>query len=208
MNERERLERVEQIFHSALERDAAGRAEFVRRECGSDNELRQRVESLLECDRGTLPIDGPVPPEPHVRSFGRYRVISKLGEGGMGTVYLARDTELNRDVALKTLPPVFAIDAERRRRFLREARAASALSHPNIVPVYDFGHEGDVDYFVMEYMHGKPLDRLIPRTGLKLKEALGYAMPIARALQAAHQAGIVHRDVKPANVIVDETRCA
>ena len=99
---------------------------------------------------------------------------------------------------------MFAVDAERKRRFLREARAASSLSHPNIVPVYDFGQEGEVEYFVMEYVRGKPLDRLIPRTGLKLDEALDYAIPIANALQAAHEAGIVHRDVKPGNVIVDD----
>ena len=204
MSEREEWEWVEQIFHSALGLDPIARAEYVRRECGDNHELRRRVESLLESDKGTSPIDRPLGAEPLGRSFGRYRLISKLGEGGMGTVYLARDTQLNRDVAIKTLPPAFAVDAARQRRFLREARAASALSHSNIVPVHDFGQEGGIDYYVMEYVRGKPLDRLIPRTGLKLDEALGYAIPIARALEAAHEAGIVHRDVKPANVIVDE----
>ncbi len=201
---REPWERVEQLFHSALELDPSSRAEYLMRECGGDDDLRRRVESLLGRDNATSPIDHPITSEPVSRSFGRYRLLSKLGEGGMGTVYLARDTQLNRDVALKVLPPVFAADAERKRRFLREARAASSLSHPNIVPVHDFGEEGEVEYFVMEYIRGKPLDRLIPRTGLKLDEALDYAIPIASALQAAHEAGIVHRDVKPGNVIVDE----
>lgn len=204
MDERKRWQRVEQIFHAALERDASARADYVRRECAGDDKLRERVEALLKCDNETSPIDRAVQAEPPECSFGRYRLISKLGEGGMGAVYLARDTQLNREVAIKTLPLVFAIDAERRRRFLREARAASALSHPNIVPVYDFGRERDVEYYVMEYVSGKPLDRLIPRTGLKLEEALAYAIPIAGALQAAHEAGIVHRDIKPANIILDE----
>ncbi len=202
MHDADRWHRVEQMFHSALELDPAARDEYLMGKCGGDHNLRRRVESLLARDEAASPIDHSISPESAVRSFGRYRVLSNLGEGGMGTVYLARDTQLNRDVALKVLPPVFAIDAERRRRFIREARAASSLSHPNIVPVYDFGEEGGVEYFVMEYIPGKPLDRLIPRTGLKLDEALDYAIPIASALQAAHEAGIVHRDIKPGNVMV------
>src|SRR4051812_21794093 len=132
MPDDERWHRVEQMFHSALELDPAARAEYLTGECGGDHDLRRRVESLLGHDDAASPIDHPITPEAVVRSFGRYRVLSKLGEGGMGTVYLARDTQLNRDVALKVLPPVFAIDVERRRRFIREARAASSLSHPNI----------------------------------------------------------------------------
>ena len=193
------------MFHSALELDPAARAEYLKRECGGDQDLRRRVESLLERDNATSPIDHPMTSEPVSRSFGRYRLLSKLGEGGMGAVYLARDTQLNRDVALKILPP-------RVRRRCRTKTALPAGGSRGIVAqpsehrsrVYDFGQEADVEYFVMEYIRGKPLDRLIPRTGLKLDEALDYAIPIASALQAAHEAGIVHRDVKPGNVIVDE----
>jgi len=155
MNDRERLARVEEIFHAAVEFQGAARAEYVRRECGGDGELQRRVESLLEADTGTLPVERPVGLELPVQSFGRYRLISKLGDGGMGAVYLARDTDLNRNVALKTLLPAFALDVERKRRFLREARAASALNHPNIVSIYDFGHESDIDFYVMEYVPGK-----------------------------------------------------
>lgn len=96
--------------------------------------------------------------------IGPYEVLSKLGAGGMGEVYLARDTRLERRVAIKVLAPGFAADAERKRRFVREAKAASALNHPNIVTIHDFGTDGKIDYLVMEYVPGKALDRIIPPT--------------------------------------------
>jgi serine/threonine protein kinase len=174
----------------------------VRQQCSGDEELRRRVESLIECDEGPSLLDDPGPEHP--QEFGRYRIVSKLGEGGMGIVYLARDTQLNREVALKTVAPVLALSEEQRQRFLQEVRSASLVNHPNIVPIYDFGQKEGIAYYVMAYVRGKPLDRLIPLTGLKIEEALTYAIPVAGALNAAHCAGIIHRDVKPANVIVDE----
>ncbi len=135
-------------------------------------------------------------------SESRYTVLEKLGEGGMGVVYKARDSRLNRLVAIKVLPPELVEDAERKRRFAQEARAASALNHPNIVTVYDVAAESGRDCIVMEYVEGRSLDRIIPRQGLPLGEALGYAIQIADALVAAHAKGIVHRDLKPGNVIV------
>lgn len=136
------------------------------------------------------------------QTLDRYRIESILGEGGMGIVYQARDTELNRVVAIKVLAPDRVADTDRVRRFVREARAASALNHPNIVTVFDIRHDAGVDFIVMEYLEGATLDRLIPATGMPLPRALRYAIDIAGALAAAHDAGIVHRDLKPLNVIV------
>src|ERR1035437_6439745 len=120
----------------------------------------------------------------------------------MGVVYKARDSHLKRFVALKVLPPEKVTDAERKRRFVLEARSASALSHPNIVTVYDIDQSEGVDFIAMEYVEGKTLGELIGRNGLKLSEALKYAIQIADALATAHAAGIVHRDLKPGNVMV------
>jgi len=133
-----------------------------------------------------------------------YQILEKLGEGGMGVVYKARDTRLDRLVALKFLPPERVADPERKRRFIREARAASGLNHPNIITIHDIASERGVDFMVMEYVAGKALDRLIPRKGLRLNEALKYAVEMADALAAAHAAGIVHRDVKPSNFMLTE----
>ena len=131
---------------------------------------------------------------------GPYEVVEKLGEGGMGVVYKARDTRLKRMVALKFLSDGNS-DANGRRRFLREAQAASALNHPNIVSIFDLGEEADAVFLVMEYIEGKSLARLIPKTGLPLDTALSYARQICDALRVAHEAGIVHRDLKPGNVM-------
>ncbi len=134
---------------------------------------------------------------------GRYEILEKLGEGGMGVLYRARDTRLSRTVALKLLRSDTLDDPERRARFVREARAASALNHPNIVTVYDIDETPDgSDCITMEYVEGRSLDRVIAAGPLPLDEALRYAGDVLRALAAAHAAGIVHRDVKPANVML------
>jgi len=136
------------------------------------------------------------------QTVSHYEVLERIGEGGMGVVYKARDTLLGRLVALKTLPSGGPADPERRARLLREARAASALHHPNIVAVYDLLHHEGSDVIVMELVTGRTLDRAV--TGKPLREVLGYARQIADALARAHAAGIVHRDLKPSNVMVDE----
>jgi len=140
--------------------------------------------------------------------LGHYRIESKLGEGGMGVVWKARDIDLNRFVALKVLPPEKLGDPDRRRRFVQEAKAASALNHPNIITIYDISRTGPeehaADFIAMEFVNGKALDQLIPRKGLRLNEVLKYAIQVADALAAAHGAGIVHRDLKPGNVMVNE----
>ncbi|MBS1826760.1 MAG: serine/threonine-protein kinase [Acidobacteria bacterium] len=136
--------------------------------------------------------------------LGQYQLLEKIGAGGMGDVYKARDTRLNRIVAIKVLPPHKVANEDRKRRFIQEAQAASALQHPNIVVIHDINAENGVDYMAMEYIAGKTLDERIPRQGMRLGEALKIAIPIADGLAKAHAAGIIHRDVKPANIIVGD----
>ncbi len=131
-----------------------------------------------------------------------YRIIEKIGEGGMGVVYKALDTHLDRAVAVKVLPPEKVADPERKRRFVQEAKAASALNHPNIITVYDIASADGLDFIVMEYVDGQTLDRLVGRRGMKLENALDCAVQIADGLARAHAAGIVHRDLKPSNILV------
>jgi serine/threonine protein kinase len=119
------------------------------------------------------------------QTFLHYRILEKIGEGGMGLVYKAQDTHLDR-----------------KQRFVQEAKAASSLNHPNIIVVHDIASDRGLDFIVMEYVEGKTLDQLIGRKGLKLNEALGYAVQIADGLAKAHAAGIVHRDLKPTNIMI------
>jgi Tol biopolymer transport system component/predicted Ser/Thr protein kinase len=138
------------------------------------------------------------------QTFLHYRIQEKIGEGGMGAVYKAQDTHLDRLVAVKVLPHDKMADLERKQRFVQEAKAASSLNHPNIVVVHDIASDRGLDFIVMEYIEGKTLDQLIGRKGLRLAEALGYAAQIADGLAKAHAAGIVHRDLKPTNIMVTE----
>ena len=134
--------------------------------------------------------------------LGAYEILGFVGAGGMGEVYRARDPRLGRDVAIKVLPADRVADEGRRRRFVQEAQAASALNHPHIITIYEIDTADGHDFIVMEYVRGKSLDALIPRQGMRLSEALRIAIPVADALAAAHARGIIHRDLKPANVIV------
>jgi Tol biopolymer transport system component/predicted Ser/Thr protein kinase len=135
--------------------------------------------------------------------FSHYQIIEKLGEGGMGVVWKARDTRLNRLVAIKTLPAGKLADEDRQRRFIQEAQAASALNDPNIVTIYDIASENGTDFIAMEYVEGKTLDQFIPKRGMRVGEILRYATQISGALAKAHAAGIVHRDLKPGNIMVN-----
>jgi serine/threonine protein kinase/Tol biopolymer transport system component len=134
--------------------------------------------------------------------IGTFEVIAPLGAGGMGEVYRARDPRLGREVAIKVLPAERLSDSTRRARFVQEARAASALNHPHIVTIHEIESADGIDFIVMELVPGRTLDSLIPKSGMRLGEALRLAIPIADALAAAHARGIVHRDLKPANVMV------
>src|SRR5436190_8525513 len=139
------------------------------------------------------------------RTLSHFEILEKLGEGGMGVVYKARDTQLNRFAALKLLPPDKMVHPERRRRFMQEARAASSLSHPNIVTIYEISQADGADFIAMEFVAGRTLDQLIPRGGMKVTEALRIAVQVAEGLTCAHAAGIVHRDLKPSNIIVGDS---
>lgn len=207
----ERWQQIEKLYHAVLQLPAEERERYL---SAADESLRSDVESLLR--NGDKPglLDGRAievaaqqyvsveSPDLTERKLGRYEVISRLGAGGMGVVYRARDTRLNRDVALKVLPPASIADPERKRRFVQEARAASALNHPNIVDVHDIDQIDGIDFITMEYVSGKTLTEVIGHKGLLAAQALAYAIQIAGALAAAHAAGIVHRDLKPGNVMV------
>ena len=139
------------------------------------------------------------------RVVSHYQFLEKLGAGGMGDIYKAHDARLNRFVAVKVLSSANAGDPERRRRFIQEAQAASGLNHPNIITIYDIVNEPEGDYMVMEYVSGKTLVDVIPKGGLRPPQALKYGVQMADALSAAHAAGIVHRDIKPGNVMVTDS---
>jgi eukaryotic-like serine/threonine-protein kinase len=213
----DRWEQIEKICHAALDLEEAQRADFLKAACAGNEELRREVESLLQFDsRGDRFIEQPAlevaaqmiaqekPKSLLGQQLGSYQILSLLGTGGMGVVYKARDTRLKRSVAIKVLPGNQVSDPERKRRFIQEARAASALNHPNIITIYDVGSEGGIDFVVMEYVAGKTLDQLIPRKGLRVNETIKLAIQMADALAKAHSAGIIHRDLKPSNVMVTD----
>ena len=204
----ERWSRIQDLYERAQKIDESERTGFLDEVCAGDADLRREVESLLGyaaeaenfMEAAPSAADSDVLPEG--RELGAYRIVSLLGAGGMGKVYLAKDTRLGRTVAVKVLAHEKVADAERKRRFLQEARAASALNHPNIVTLYDIASDSGIDFLVMEYIEGESLHKRIPRRGLPINQALSYATQIVSALAAAHAAGIVHRDIKPANVVV------
>src|SRR5438094_5701693 len=135
-------------------------------------------------------------------TLGHYRIVRSLGRGGMGEVYAAEDTRLNRVVALKVLPADLAADPDRLKRFQREAQAVAALNHPNVVTIHSVEEAGGTPFLTMELVDGTPLDARIPRRGLELAPLLQLAVPLADAVGAAHERGVVHRDLKPSNIMV------
>jgi serine/threonine protein kinase len=138
------------------------------------------------------------------KTLAHYEILEKIGSGGMGEVFRARDTKLGREVALKILPAEMAADPERLRRFEREAKAVAALNHPNIVTIHSVEHAGGLHFLTMELVEGKTLAEQIPRRGLPLTRILELAVPLADAVSAAHERGITHRDLKPANIVIGE----
>jgi serine/threonine protein kinase len=211
----ERWQQIEKVYYAARECDASRRAAFLDEACAGDEELCREVESLLASDDQAgdflaMPALKVAADEIAAeqdqsllgRQVGHYRILSLLGAGGMGEVYLAEDMQLGRKIALKLLPKEFTQDRERLYRFEREARAASALNHPNIITIFEIGRVNDIYFIATEFIDGQTLRQRIRSALVKTGEALDVAMQVASALVTAHRAGIVHRDIKPENVMV------
>jgi serine/threonine protein kinase/Tol biopolymer transport system component len=209
-----RWKQIEALYNSSLEMEASDREDFLAVACASDDELRQEVLSLLSSAECTdsflgepvlslgLALIGNDHESLAGKKIGRYKLLELLGRGGMGEVYLTLDPRLNRRIALKLLPAGIDIDRERVRRFEQEARAASAISHPNVAHIYEIGEEQGQLYITMEYVNGLTLRQALKQGPLEVFKALDVATQIASALAAAHEAGVVHRDIKPENIML------
>jgi eukaryotic-like serine/threonine-protein kinase len=211
----DRWNKINEVFATWLDLQDEHRNKFLIDACGSDQDLRNEVEHLIDAhlQSGAF-IETPIFKEAAKaiaaeenllqigRQIGVYKILKEIGRGGMGEVYLAEDTRLDRKVALKILPPDMAIDHERMRRFMREAKAASAIDHPGIVHIYEINQSGSVHFIAMQYIEGQTLQSLLNGKPLSIQEFLNYAVPLTDAISAAHARGITHRDLKPANVMI------
>ena len=201
--------KIDELFAAAQAQPAEERAAFLERACGDDHELRTELESLLRAaTAGKSFLEHPaaaLPDQPALKpgdKLGAFEIVERIGRGGMGEVYRAHDPRLNRDVAIKVLPPDFARDPERLHRFQHEARAASALNHPNIVTVHEAGTTNGISWMATELVEGRSLRQVLAKGALPPRKAVGIAAQVADGLAAAHAAGIVHRDLKPENVML------
>lgn len=210
----ERWEQVSRIFKSAIELNAAEREVYLQNECGPDESLRHEVAKLIQSHQKasaenfinaspfTSDSEGSERTLSEGQELGPYQVIKHLGTGGMGEVYLAKDTRLERRVALKVLSSELARDKRRMQRFQQEARMASSLNQPNILTVFEFGEVDSHNFLATEYIDGETLRHHLREEPLRLAEILEISMQILAALDAAHEANIVHRDIKPENVML------
>ena len=213
--DRKRWNKIDELLEAALDVSPGSREELLERRCEGDPSMKRELERLLEAhDRAgefieSPPVDeikalfGVEPDDPLIgRSLLHYKVLSRIGTGGMGKVYLAQDSRLGRNVALKVLSSSSTQDNDQVRRFQYEAFAASALNHPNILTIYEVGEEADLHFIATEFVEGETLRAVLRGGPIPAPEALELANQIAGALAAAHAAGIVHRDVKPANIML------
>jgi serine/threonine protein kinase len=211
----EQYQRIGELYYAALELAPEARPHFLTVECGKDEVLRREVESLIAArEQADGFVAGKVAGlvaemadrqerQSQVgQNISHYQVLSLLGAGGMGEVYLAQDSLLERKVALKLLPSAFTNNQERLRRFKKEARSVSSLNHPNILTIFDVGVDRDIHFIATEFIDGQSLRERLSGRPLELGEALDFAIQIASALTAAHEAGIIHRDIKPENVML------
>lgn len=212
---REQWRRVEQIYVDAVERDGEARATLLAEACGADATLRRDVESLLAraphvgafLETPALEVAATLLADPSAdglvgRTVGPYVIEGWVGSGGMGDVYRARDRTLNRLVALKVLPEVFATDRDRLARFTREAQVLASLNHPNIAAIHGFEQADGIEALALEFVDGPTLASRIAHGPLPMDEAWPIARQLAEGLEAAHEQGVVHRDLKPSNVAV------
>ena len=207
--------RIEELFHQALQIEPGKRNAFVAEVHSTDPDLGRELESLLEAhSQDKSLIDSPAyeaaadliaESETQIithRKLGRYLVLGPIGKGGMGEVFIADDPQLGRKVALKLLPAALTANKDRMRRFIQEARAASALNHPNILTIHEIGESEGTHFIATEFIEGDTLRKRLSRGRLPLNEVLDIAIQAASAIEAAHSAGIVHRDIKPENVML------
>ncbi len=208
-------EKIERLFNEAIAVPVDKRVSYVEQVCGADDNLRFEVVSLLEADKGSdeileqtvFPLIAQLLEDDFSEllkksDFASYKLKRLLGKGGMGAVFLAEDTRLRRLVAVKVLPPALAQDQQSLSRFRQEAQAASALSHPNIAHIYEFGETNGRLFLAMEYVAGQTVRELIKEKAILGSLALSIAKQVALALISTHERGIIHRDIKPENIIV------
>ena len=210
----DRWQQITGIFQAALEHPTDERPAFVDERCAGDEELRREVEEMLNSheqasrfiEEPAMAVAARLAPKDADSLVGKliahYQVLSLLGAGGMGEVYLAEDTRLGRRVALKLLPEDLATNERRVTRFQQEARAASNLNHPNILTIHEIGEVDSRHFIATEFIDGETLRQRLNREPLELDMVLHVASEIASALAAAHAAGIIHRDIKPENVMI------
>lgn len=211
----ERHQEIGRLYHRVLELEPGERSAFLAQACEGDEGLRREVESLVAShdqpatflERGAFGAAVNLLTDEQVefsagQRISQYEIIAPLGAGGMGEVYLANDTKVGRRVALKLLPSYFTRDQQRVQRFKQEAQAVVALNHPNIVTIYDIGQDKDTHFIVTEFIEGETLRQRAGNRGLKLSETIEVAIQVTSALVAAHGAGVVHRDIKPDNIML------
>ena len=210
-----RFQTIEEIFLAALEQEPDQVSAFLDTACEGDVVLRREVEALLASDQragrfietssvglATKVIQNQQADSLVGRTIGHYKISESIGKGGMGEVYLATDITAGRKAALKLLPMHFTGDAERMKRFQQEARAVAGLNHPNILTIYEVGADSSLRYIASELIEGETLRQRLGRESMQLSEAVEIAIQVAGALAAAHEAGVVHRDVKPENIML------